>query len=274
MWTSDQIADRLGISTAVFQNHQLGGRHIAQIREAGMRRIEISSIPRSIDICNAEQNQEIREACSREGIKVVSVHGPFGLPYGELDESIRKTVVDGSLAAIRFAEEMGASTYVAHFGHGVPGRRTIEDLLEATADLAISLTTENQVRQPFEPYIDFVKEIGSDRFGLTVDIGHARDSDGVNPFVKQESARKELLNCGDSIRHLHLHETFERDQKPDHHPPMHPEGIINWGEIFGALFEMKYSGDFIFEDGRGENPEEWIRYTAEFPATFVGRYSV
>jgi len=34
------------------------------------------------------------------------------------------------------------------------------------------------------------KEFGCELwFGLTVDIGHPRDSDGINPFVKKEKAR-------------------------------------------------------------------------------------
>jgi hypothetical protein len=30
---------------------------------------------------------------------------------------------------------------------------------------------------------------------------------------------------------------------------------------------------FLFEDGRGENPEQWVRLAGEFPANFVARYS-
>jgi hypothetical protein len=48
-WTAEEIEERLGISTAVYQKMRLGARQIAEIRQAGIKRIEISSIPHSFD---------------------------------------------------------------------------------------------------------------------------------------------------------------------------------------------------------------------------------
>ena len=53
---------------------------------------------------------------------------------------------------------------------------------------------------------------------------------------------------------------------------MHPQGIIQWGEVFAGLKAIDYRGTFLFEDGRGENPEEWVRLAAEFPQNFAARY--
>ena len=39
-----------------------------------------------------------------------------------------------------------------------------------------------------------------------------------------------------------------------------------------ALKAIVYRGVFLFEDGRGENPEEWTRLAAKFPRSFVARY--
>lgn len=47
---------------------------------------------------------------------------------------------------------------------------------------------------------------------------------------------------------------------------------IEWGEIFAALKEIGYSGELVFEDGRGEDPEQWTRLTAAFPQAFVRKY--
>ncbi|HUT95549.1 MAG TPA: TIM barrel protein [Thermoguttaceae bacterium] len=124
-----------------------------------------------------------------------------------------------------------------------------------------------------KPYADFVDRIGSDRFGLTVDIGHARDPDGVNPFVKKGRAVEVLSLGGPRIRHLHLHDTFSLPTKPDHRAPLHPDGIVRWDDVFAGLKAIDYRGVFLFEDGRGENPEEWTRLAAEFPKHFVARYS-
>ena len=117
-----------------------------------------------------------------------------------------------------------------------------------------------------------VDEIGSDRFGMTVDIGHLRDRDGINPFVKREKARQTLAQCGDRVFHVHLHDSIPVKEKPDHRPPLYEGGMIEWGEVFAALKDIGYKGALIFEDGRGEMPEEWIRRTAAFPHAFVQRY--
>ncbi|MDP6042356.1 MAG: sugar phosphate isomerase/epimerase family protein [Candidatus Latescibacteria bacterium] len=271
-WTSEQITERLAISTAVFQNVTLGESHIAKLSEVGIRRIEISSIPRSFDYHNSSQVAEIKRACQTHNVQVVSVHGPFTLPYNDPDETVRKQVVADSLTAIRFAAEMGASIYVAHFGFKDHSAKTITELLDATDDLDITLTTENQTAQPFEPYMQIVDAINSNRFGMIIDIGHARDTDGINPFVKHDVARKYLTKCGHRVKHVHLHETFDLTQKPDHRPPLHKSGIIEWGEIFAALKDINYTSDFVFEDGRGEDPDEWIQHTADFPETFTAKY--
>ena len=179
-------------------------------------------------------------------------------------------MVTESLSAIRFAEEAGASIYVAHFGCREHSKKTVMELLNRTDDFRIRLTTENG--RDLRDYMAFVDDIGSDRFGMTVDIGHTRDSDGPNPFVKKDKARQTLAQCSGQVFHVHLHESFDLEQKADHWPPMHEDGIIEWGEIFAALQDINYGGELVFEDGRGENPEEWIRMTAAFPKVFVRRY--
>ena len=273
LWTAAEISSRLGLSTAIYQTFRLGAEHIAAIRRAGITRIELSLIQGCLDYRDQSQTAEILDACRSEGVTVVSVHGPFKLPYGSADEAARKTVVEESLAAIRFAREMGASVYVAHFGFKEHSEKTAAELLRQTEDSGIVLTSENQVGQNLQPYIDVVDAVDSDRYGMIVDIGHNRDGDGINPFVKKDRARQTLAQCGHRLRHIHLHETFDLEQKPDHWPPLHPDGIIEWGEIFAALKEIGYSGELVFEDGRGEDPEQWTRMTAAFPQAFVRKYN-
>ncbi|MHB8897803.1 MAG: hypothetical protein ACYC6Y_03545 [Thermoguttaceae bacterium] len=58
----------------------------------------------------------------------------------------------------------------------------------------------------------------------------------------------------------------------DHRAPMHPDGILCWDEVFAGLKAIDYPGVFLFEDGRGEDPDGWTRLAAEFPKNFVTRY--
>ena len=78
---------------------------------------------------------------------------------------------------------------------------------------------------------------------------------------------------GRRIWNLHVHDTFNLSTKPDHRAPLHPGGIIRWDDVFAGLEAIDYRGIFLFEDGRGENPEEWTRLAAEFPKNLVARYS-
>ena len=269
-WTAEEIGSRLGISTAVYQKMQLGARHIAEIRQAGIKRIEISMILPRFDYRNRSQVAEVLEECEKQGVKVVGIHGWAKLSPQTEDAEEWKLMVDESLSAIRFAEEVGASIYVAHFGCTEGSKRLIMELLDKTEGFCIRLTTENG--RNLRPFMAAIDDIKSPRFGMIVDIGHTRDKDGINPFVKKDRARQTLAQCGDRLFHIHLHEVFDQEQKPDHHPPLHKSGIVEWGEVFAALRDIGYKGELVFEDGRGENPEEWVRMTGAFPRVFAQRY--
>jgi len=269
-WTAEEIGCRLGISTAIYQKIPLGAREIAAIRHSGITRIELLLKPGSFHYRNRAQAAEVLDECRRQGITVVSVHGLLGLPYNSREKKARRIVLRESLSAIRFAEEAGAAIYVGHFGHNEHSRGIVDDLLEQTEGVRIKLTTENMGALP--SYVAAVDKVNSDRFGLTVDIGHPREGDGVNPFTRSDRARRTLAECGDAVFHVHLHETFDLEKHADHRPPLHEDGIIEWGEVLAALREIGYRGELLFEDGRGENPKEWLQMTAEFPRAFVGRY--
>ncbi len=270
-YTSAEIAARLGISMAVFQKERLGARHVVAIRKAGIQRIELLMMPETFNFRVRRQVSEVLSECRKQGVSVVSVHGNLRRRYNDPNEKRRRAAATELLEEIRFSEEAGAGILVAHFGTNDQSRKTVTELLDQTKDLRIRLTVEN-MRGGLKPYADFVDRIGSNRFGLTVDIGHARDPDGVNPFVKKGRSREVLSLGGRRILHLHLHETFNLKTKPDHRAPMHPDGIIRWDDAFAGLRAIDYGGVFLFEDGRGENPDEWIRLAAEFPRNFVARY--
>ncbi|UCE46469.1 MAG: sugar phosphate isomerase/epimerase [Phycisphaerales bacterium] len=270
-YTAKEISARLGISTAVYQKERLGPRHIAAVRAAGIRYIELTMIPERIDIHDRAQISEILSECKRQEVRVVSIHANLQLRYNHPDEQQRLAAAAHLLDEIRFAESVGAGIVVAHFGTNDQSRKTVTEMLEKTRDMRIRLTVEN-MRGGLKPYAAFVDRIGSDRFGMTVDIGHIRDADGVNPMVKKGRAGDVMAQGGRRIWHLHLHDTFRLETRPDHRAPMHPDGIIEWGEVFTAIKNIDYRGVFLFEDGRGENPEQWVRLAGEFPRNFVARY--
>ena len=181
--TAETIQQRLGFSTiAMPGDERLGAREIGMIREAGIKRIEICGLhpPTHYDYHDAAQVSEITTECHKQGIAIVAVHGP-SLPYNCPYEEVRRTVAKEALASARVAEEMGASIFVGHFNTNDRSARTVGEMLDCLDGSSIKLTVENG--EDLKDFTDFVDHIGSDRFGMVVDIGHTRDADGINPFI-------------------------------------------------------------------------------------------
>ncbi|MFC1714600.1 sugar phosphate isomerase/epimerase family protein [Candidatus Poribacteria bacterium] len=269
-WTAEEISSRHGMSLAIYQKSRLGARHIAETRQAGITRVELLVHRNHFDSHDHGQVTEVVDECEKQGIDIVAVHGLIPLPYSSEDEEDRKIVMEESLSAIRLAEEVGVPIYVGHFSARKHSKRTVTELLDQTDESGIKLTMENM--SGLSGYIAFVDAIGSDRFGMTVDIGHVRDGDGINPLTQKDKARQALAEGGHRIFHVHLHDSIDVKEKPDHMPPLFEGGMIEWGEIFAALKDIDYKGAFVFEDGRGVMIEEWLRLVPAFPKEFVRRY--
>ena len=264
--TAEAIQQRLGFSTIAMPGDELfGARHIAMIREAGITRMEICGfqLPTHYDYHNNTQVSEITAECRKQGITIVAVHGP-NLPYDCPYEEVRREVVKEAVASARAAEEMGASIFVGHFNTNNHSERTVGEMLDCLDGCSIKLTVENG--DNLEDFADFVDHIGSDRFGMIVDIGHTRDADGINPFIKKERAREVMAGCKDRLFHLHLHDFIDAD----HYPPF--DGNIQWGEIFSALQDIGYAGEFMFEAIARVSTEDTLKKTSAFPKEFTARY--
>ncbi len=267
--TAELIQQRLGFSTiAMPGDERLGAREIGMIREAGITRMEICGLhpPTHYDYHDVAQVSEITAECQKQGIAIVSVHGP-GLPYDCPYEEVRRAVAKEALASARVAEEMGASVFVAHFNATDCSERTVRELIKHLDGTEIKLTVENLPSEPdLSDYLTFVDRIGCDRFGIAVDIGHTRDTDGINPFVKIERAREAMAVCEHRLFHLHLHDFVDSD----HYPPF--DGDIQWGEVFSVLQDMGYAGEFMFEADAQVSLEDTLKKTSAFPNEFAVRY--
>ena len=271
-YTADEIDERLGTTTGVFfgDDSPLGAREIASIRAAGITRIEVCGIgsPRHFDYGNPQQAADVVRECREQGVEVVSTHGP-SVEYAATDDEERAVAVKEAAAAARVSEDMGASVMVCHFGISEESKRTIVDMLEELEGSTIRLANENGV--DLRDYMAVVDEVGSDRFGMVVDVGHTKDDDGVNPFIKPGRARQTLAQCGPRLIHLHLHDYVDRD----HIAPM--DGNLQWAEVFGALKDIDYQGQFMFEamltaEGGMDQPEYVLAKTAAFPQAFAAKY--
>jgi len=268
-WTADRIRAQLGTSTIVFPPDQrLGREHIARVRDAGIGRIEVGAFNglAHYDHNDEAQVEEIAQAALDFGVKVASVHCPL-VPYDADDEETRRHVLRESVAAARAAERMGASVFVCHFHNQPPAEITAREMLEQLDGCRVRIATENGI--DLVPYAAFTDRIGSERLGITIDIGHTRvpAEDWLNPFTKKGRAKAIVEICGKRLCHIHLHDYHNNE---DHRPPF--EGEIEWGDLFDALDCVGYDGALMFESLPVHSAEDTLRKVGAFPEEFVKRY--
>jgi len=182
--------------------------------------------------------------------------------------------------AAKVAEEMGAGVMVCHFHTTEQAEKSIIEMLDRLQGHSIKLAIENG--ENLADYTAFVDKIGSERLGMVVDIGHTRDEDEVNPFIKKARARETMVQCGERLIHVHLHDWIESLGVPldgefygDHFAPL--DGSIEWAEVFAALHDIDYEGVLMFEACWGEkrklSPDYVLDRVASFPQAFVERYA-
>jgi len=289
-WKAAEISARSGLSTALFEDRRLGAREIARLGETGIKHVELGvlpldlgALPRSVDHRDARQMSEIKRACEENDVRIVSLHSP-NLDYGACDEELRLGAVREGLFVARLAAEMGARALVNHFRADDQTRKSIHELLDGIADLPLVLGAENLTDEnSIQRILSLVEAFDSDQLGMVLDIGHETGADGVNPFTAAGRARDAVVQCGGRLVHVHLHETLAHSYEPvaagcpsprrrDHQPPLHEDGIIQWGEVFQGLHDIGYAGMLIFEDGLCDVPWSFVEATIAFPGEFVRRY--
>ena len=244
-WSRDGIAARIGASTvALPPEEKLGARHLALWEKTGIAKMEISGygVPSThYDPNDRRQIKEIAAAAVDHGIEICSVHAPGDeRRFAAECDAERKTAVQEAIIAGEAALEFGASILVCHLGTTSGSAKSARELLNRFAGTDLRIVVENGER--LREFADFVDRVGGDRFGMVVDIGHARDADGINPFIKDRAAFANILQCSHRLFHLHLHD-FNDGQ--DHCPPL--DGEIRWEEILAALQRIGYTGALMFE---------------------------
>ena len=270
-WTSQEIEERLGCSTLVFpRDRLLQVDDIAKMREVGITGIEICGLgnPGHLDAHDRAHISQVMSECEKQGVTIPSVHSP-GFAYTSEDEDERKNAVVEGVVVAKVGEEMGAGVMVCHFKTDEQSEKSVAEMLDQLQGHSIKLAIENG--RDLADYTAFVDKFGSDQFGMVVDIGHTRDEDEVNPFLKEDRARETLAQCGNRLIHVHLHDWVGRD----HFAPL--DGDIQWAEVFAAFKDIDYQGVFMFEAAyppgtRELSPDYVLGKTASFPQAFVERY--
>ena len=254
------MTPRFGLSTHLFHNERLEGRHLQAIRQHGFDLVELFATATHFDYRDLPRVREMRDWLRGAGLEAGSMHGPifdafrggaWGRPYSNASPhaAARQEAIDETRLALDAACELGCATLVLHLGlpagpHVPPGdndagaaRRSLDAIAEAARGAGVRLALEvipNPLSSPAELLRWMDDESGLESAGVCLDVGHAHMMGGA-----AEAA--ELLSG--HIVTTHVHDNNGREDS--HLVP--PAGTIDWPAALTALWKVGYGGPLVFE---------------------------
>ncbi len=225
-----------------------------ELQDAGFTAMELSIARLDIHYDFAQLRREIEtavERVSRRGVRVLSVHLPFGRDWeiSSTDDEIR------TRALSRYLELIGAVNFVGHERYvlypafpGVPEEereQRIRNACDCIARMAkaahpIRIAVENMPQDVLANsakehvrIIETLRGMGADNVCACCDMNHWQ-------FEKTEDA---ILTLGQYIETTHVSDydgVIEKHWMPG-------KGANDWNRIIGALEEIGYTGPFLYE---------------------------
>lgn len=204
-------------------------------------------------------DEERRKKLKKElqGFSIVIVHGtPYEVNIATQNPGLREESIRQYMEAIEFANDIGASVVTFHMGHpsfGLINPREVFNRNVHFAKKAAKLAEEYDLMMGYETGsgIEFWKKllaaIGSDRFGMLLDVAHwimgnNRDMDNLMTAIEKFACQIVEVHVHDVIswaalggRGLIDHYAFGRGT------------CIDLPRIVRKLKEVNYEGPLIFE---------------------------
>jgi len=253
------------LSTHLFVGRSLDGKTVTLMKKYGFTEIELWGMPPHLEYHEKIKVNTIAKMLKEEGLKVVSVHGPFyesiekalkhdWLSLSDRDEAKRKKALEEMKRVMDVMDILGTNLLIVHCGsQGDTDTQESRDRMIASLDnLAnyagkkIFFALENIMTDLSKTHVMLDILRGFDEyFGICLDVGHAN----VN-----EDPVKAIETCAKKLFTTHI---SDNDGKKDLHlTPF--EGQMPWRRIYKALMEKNYKGNLVFELMKAGNVESQL----------------
>jgi L-ribulose-5-phosphate 3-epimerase len=225
----------------------------------------------------AEARRRLRDAARDRGVPMVALT-PYQTELASFDDTVRSAQVDGLIAAIRLAADLGAGVVRAYGSKEVPAAdraravdllvRSLREAGNVAAEAGVKIAVENHygtLTVTAAQTVEVVRAVGMPSVGILYDQANIETMLG-------EAWPEALALQRDSIVHVHVKDfEFKGERRASdtaglvsHMDPagrairarVIGEGIVPWSKILPALAAAGYAGPVSIEYSRRWYPEE------------------
>ena len=247
----------------------IGEQTLGELARNGITRIELIESRDQFDMADARSMKYIADICNSQGIQIVAYHAHTTMLASPDTEEQRKKEVDLCKRQIDTMIELGGKVWGSHARIMDKNlRKSYEDMARHIEGTNVTVAIENFKHEQLwvEKRVAFLDEIDHPQVGMILDIGHVRNTEGINPMTVPGGPTKVLDMCKKRLCWVHLHGFKDG---VDHFPPFAEGETIQWVEIFRMLRKIGYSRNFNFEPKGEPTHLNTIEETAKAPKRIV-----
>jgi sugar phosphate isomerase/epimerase len=240
----------IGLSTSLFETFE-PQKHLPLFAQHGIGQVELS-INCFAFWSDEARMSELRQVLDATGIRVNSIHAPFGAEFdiSSPEEDVRWRGIDAAALCAERLDELGGRCVVVHASgepiedaeraerleRSIESFREIEQRLSESnrAILAIEHLPRTCLCHDSEEILDVLEQLDSVRFAICQDVNHANLREDICVVTRR---------YGSQIATLHISDNDGIDER--HWMP--GQGVLPWPEWKEQLQATGYSGPYLYE---------------------------
>lgn len=265
----------IGISTGIAYQAPIEDV-LPSVAGNGFRTIEVATARSHVDLKNTARAQALREQVGRLGLRVHSLHAPFGqgIDITDADAGIRRLSLRHLREAADLLQALGGELYVIHpggedhnwvwekddrLGRSVDGLTEVWGICrERGLKLVVETPLPHLLGGSIQDLVWILARIPEEGTGVCVDTSHTSLGGTLFEAIDRFAGRL-----------VHLQASDNRGTHDDHLAL--GEGIIKWRDVIGALDRVGYRGVFLLEVNGQSDPSESVgRVAASIEVWFPG----